>query len=779
MTRLLRLRSWFLKVLKVDIPVLKLVGGSTLDEVCELAMKKLPQEDLVGHMEISGSSEGSPGFSGHSPLQPPLHLQPSTQAQSASAEVSTTPSDDETAVPPGLQTPPPVYTPGSAVTQAPLPLSPHDKDLIQDSKEPKHTSEVLSGTFTGTVPISVGQSRFWFLQLLAEDPTTFNVTSRFHLTGTMRAGDLERALRVVTARHEALRTCFIGNEHDEADQASQVILARSPIRLERETVGSTEEVAAEYERLRAHVFDLARGPLLRLMLMTLSPTSHYLLVSYHHIIMDMASFQVLTSELENVYNGQSLETPPRQYPDFSVAQRQALDNGELDDELGYWRGVFPAGEQPPILPLLPMARSSSRVATASYDVHQVGARLEPALAARVKAVAKAQRSTPFHFYLATLKTMLFSFTDARDLTIGIADANRHDSDTMGSIGFFLNLLTLRFRRRPRLRFADAIVEARETAYSALANSRLPFDVLLGELNIARSALYSPFFQAFFDYRQQTADKQTWCGCRFDLEEMHPGRTAYDISLDVADLGSADVHITLRVQTSIYDKTAANLLLETYRHLVRVLAHDFSLPLEDTPLFSEEQLARGARAGLGPDLISDWPVTLPHRIDQVAQDNPGKVALVDGLGGSLVYAAMIKRIEAIAEVLVEAGVGPNPTSRVLVFQQASVDWICSMLAIMRIGGVYVPLDLRNPMSRLAAQAGHCQPSAVLVDGTTVHDAPGLNVTVVIDVSRVGSAPSAPVANSANPDAPAAILYTSGSTGTPKRIFIRHWGLRNET
>lgn len=753
----------------MDIPVLKLVGGSSLDDVCELAMKKLP-DDLVSQIGAGDAATSSSNAAATQPQAPP-------QPKSTNTGNSSSPSEYETSTP-SRGTPPPADTPDSSVAQTSLPpQSQHKYDMMDSSKLRSGISlEDSSRTFVKSQPISIGQSRFWFLRLLVEDPTTFNVTLSFRLRGNIRVGDLERALRVVAARHESLRTCFIGDEH-EAEQASQKILARSPVRLERKTITSVDEVAAESAKLRAHEFDLASGPLLRLMLLTLSPTSHYLIASYHHIIMDMASFQVLTTELEKVYNGQSLGPPPRQYPDFSMAQRQMLEKGELTDELKYWQEIFPAGEQPPILPLLPMARSSSRVSMTNYAVHQVSTLLDPALAAQIKSVSKAQRSTAFHFYLAAYKAMLFSFTDAQDLTIGIADANRNDSDVIGSIGFFLNLLTLRFRRQPQQSFAEAIVEARNTAYSALGNSRLPFDVLLKELNVGRSSSHSPFFQAFFDYRQQTSDKQTFCNCQFDLEEMHPGSTAYDISLDVADLGS-DVHVTLRVQKGLYDLTAANLLLETYTHFVHILAQDVSLSLQDTPLFSEKQLAQAVQVGLGPNLVSDWPVTLPHRIDQVARENAEKTALLDGLGSSLTYAAMIRRIEAIAEALLKAGAGPD--SRVLVFQQASTDWICSMLAIMRVGGVYVPLDLRNPISRLAAQADHCQPEAVLADDTTISDAPQLKVTNIIDVSRIDPTPStsAVVANSANPDSAAAILYTSGSTGTPKGIIIRHSGIRNE-
>lgn len=181
---------------------------------------------------------------------------------------------------------------------------------------------------------------------------------------------------------------------------------------------------------------------------------------------------------------------------------------------------------------------------------------------------------------------------------------------------------------------------------------------------------------------------------------------------------------------------------------------------------------------GPKLTSDWPETLPHRIDQVAQQNHHKIALADGVGNTLTYSDMMSRIHQISGALKNEGVAAG--TRVLVFQEASSNWVCSMLAIMRIGAIYVPLDLRNPMPRLVAVANDCDPGAVLVDASTVDDAPQLNAARarIINISALGKATSNRVDNCAQPGPPAAILYTSGSTGTPKGIVVTHSGLRNE-
>ncbi len=562
-------RGWFLKELKTDMPVLKVLGGGSVADLCQQALEKSPESLLPNIGAEAKTTESAP---------PRSEMAPKSETSSA-ASVGTSS---------GSQSP--LDTPATHLSP-----SPSTVDLAEAAEKASNLQRAdQEPAYVKSELVSFAQSRFWFLRLLVEDQTAFNVSFYYRVTGNLRFGDFERAVRLVTTRHESLRTCFVADQK-EADLAHQNVLPSSLIRLERKKINSIEELQIEYAAIKAIPFDITSGKLMRLVLLTLSPAEHYLIFNYHHIVMDGVSLQIFLADLEKAYQRQSLGAPPRQLPDFSRNQRATFENGDMDNEILYWRKEFPNGH--PVLPLLPMAKVSSRMPLKSFHVNQVEHRLEPELAARVKAMSKAHGATPFHFYLATFKAMLFRFTDAQDLTIGIADANRNDSDVMGTVGLLLNLLTLRFKYDPSQQFGDCVAEARTKAYEALGNSRVPFDVLLKELNVPRSSSYSPFFQAFFDYRQGHQEKQPFGNTKFEFLELHPGRTAYDITLDITD-SSDSARVIFRTQGGLYDETATQLLLNTFVHLLKIFSSDTSLLLQEPPLFSHEESERALDVGRG-------------------------------------------------------------------------------------------------------------------------------------------------------------------------------------
>ncbi|PSR79071.1 putative hybrid NRPS/PKS enzyme [Coniella lustricola] len=779
-------RGWFLKELKTDVPVLKVLGGGSVADLCQFVLEKLPASLLPSLGNAGKAAQPSKAEAGKakparlSP-RPAKPLKASTRSQSPPSPSSS----DES---------PSAEMPGTPMTEASSHTDGQDKE----------TQEARLEAYTKKEPISFQQARFWYLEKLIEDPTTFNVSFYWRITGSIRIGALERAVQMVVKRHESLRTVFLTEAEEDGSESGstqQAVLGRdsSLVRLEHKKIEKLQDVQAEYNAMKVIPFDLASGRLLRMILLTLSPTQHFLLFNYHHILLDGVSFQNFMLDLDKAYQRQPLGPAPAQMTDVARRQHAALDKGTFDDDIAWWRRALPSN--PPVLPLLPPARVRVRTPVRSYHVHQVEGRLSAEALATVRRVGREFRATAFHVYLAVFKTMLFRFAaddDFQALTIGVADANRGEPDTPGTVELLLNLLTLYFERdggtgssgKHQQTFGEAVAEARTKAYAALAHSRVPFDVLLKELNIGRSATHSPFFQAFMDYWQGTQESMPFGGALMELQELHPGRTAYDMTLDITD-GPDGAIVLLRTQAALYDRTSAQLFLDTYLHLLEVLTSDPSLHLADAPLFSHAQLATGIEAGRGPSMLeSSWVGgTLPHRIDQVAAAHQDQVAVKDGHDSVLTYAGLQDRIEAIAEAMLAPEIGVRQGDRVLVFQDASSDWPCSMLAIMRLGAVYVPLDLRNPLPRLADVAASCQPAAVLVDNTTAKDAPQLVAKClattdgrqvrVLNVSQISAQPSASrIDNKARPENVAAILYTSGSTGQPKGIVVKHSGLRNE-
>lgn len=232
----------------------------------------------------------------------------------------------------------------------------------------------------------------------------------YKITGNLRIGDLERAVRTIGSRQEALRTWFAADEH----VAYQNVTESSKLRLEQKRIANASDVAREYTNLRETQFDIEKGEHMRLVLLTLGPSSHFLLVGYHHILMDGAGFHIFMADLEKAYKNQSLGASPRSMIHFAEEQHEALKNGKFEDALNFWRGEF--ADVPPVLPLMPMARVASRTPLDRFDDQQVHCRLDSDLAARIKQMSKTARSTPVCLSRnATRSNLSATFVEVTDL----------------------------------------------------------------------------------------------------------------------------------------------------------------------------------------------------------------------------------------------------------------------------------------------------------------------------------------------------------------------------
>ncbi|KDB27634.1 hypothetical protein H109_00584 [Trichophyton interdigitale MR816] len=361
--------------------------------------------------------------------------------------------------------------------------------------------------------------------------------------------------------------------------------------------------------------------------------------------------------------------------------------------------------------------------------------------------------------------------DCDEFFIGVADANRTDDKFINTLGFFLNLLPVRFERYAAEKFGDAVQQVRNKVYKGLAHSKLPFDILPDELNVPRSATSTPIFQVFVDYRQGVEEKQKYMGLDAVGEKWHLARTGYDMTLDIVENATGDTRLELRLQKCLYTAKHTKLLLEGYVNLLMAFADSPAVDWNAPDVWDSKTINDAIEVGRGPSLQYEWAPTVMHHIDDVVSQHGTNICLKDGTGKIMTYSQMARRVNSICSALVTANVTEG--DKVAVFQQPTADWVYSLLAIFRAGAVYVPLDLRTPFPRLATIVDQIRPQAILAHSQTLGDMEHINTSAsaVVDITNLPTnSPFMP--NLAKPGAPAVILFTSGSTGTPKGININH-------
>ncbi|EAQ90441.1 hypothetical protein CHGG_02376 [Chaetomium globosum CBS 148.51] len=459
------LRTWFLKELDVDVPVLKILSpGETVKSLAEEAMAKIPAEivDLSKLAEGSADVSGAPAPAAVQPVQPapvpvpvPVTKKAIDQVSEASGVSATTPStraETDASSSPAL-----VSTPGTSLER---PDQEEDKQLFQPPPRPKPT----------TLQHRLPRQAYWAGSASTTSP---------------------KPSRRAAQRHETLRTRFFWST-DDSRTPMQGILSQTLVRLETATIETEAQASEELEAMRKYEWNLGDWVPLRIKLLTLSETSHYLILGSHHISMDGHSFSVFLLDIHQAYNNPARPLPPMpstsQARAFGAHQIAAYESGQMRPAIEHYKTTLPAADLARPIELFPFARTKVRPPLDRYGTHVARAHLGPDTTAKLKTLARGRRATSFHAYLGALQALLFRLLPA-DTTervyIGIADANRLDSRFAASVGNFLNVLPLRFDRDAAT-FGQAIETARDKARDALKHSALPFDLLLDEVGVPRS-----------------------------------------------------------------------------------------------------------------------------------------------------------------------------------------------------------------------------------------------------------------------------------------------------
>ncbi|WP_457334934.1 amino acid adenylation domain-containing protein [Rhizobacter sp. P5_C2] len=614
------------------------------------------------------------------------------------------------------------------------------------------------------LPLSHAQQRQWFLWQLDPGSSAYHVRLGLRLRGVLDTAALQASLDALAARHEPLRTRF---ELADDGTPRQLILTPRPIAL----------AALDLQGLLDTPFDLRSGPPWRVGLLRVRDDEHQLVVVMHHIVSDGASMQLFVDELAEGYAARaagqspSLALPRVQYADHALWQRDDLAAGEAARQLAWWRAALAHdGAEEPILAL---ATDHPRRPQAGYTAVRHAFTLPEPLRAALQAVAQGQGATLSMLLLGVFQGLLYRCTGQRDVRVGVPVANRARPEAQALIGLFVNTLVLRNRLGGRTTLGQLVAQARDASLGAQAHAELPFDLLVEALQPERSLGVSPLFQVMFNHiGEDPRLLRSLPGLSVESLPLPELAAQFELTLEVREQTGAPLELSFVYAAELFDASTIERFGARLLALLDALAQRPAQALGDVDLLGADEQAQLDAWGVDTQRFDDWlPV---HRsFEQRVRESPSAIAL-HFADETLDRAELNRRVNRLAHCLIARGVGPE--TRVGIALERSVAMMVGILAVLKAGAAYVPLDTELPAERLAWMIGDSGVALVLTHAA-VHGRLPVIAAPVLDLDTLATAaehdddPQIPI----HAEQLAYVIYTSGSTGTPKGAAVRHQAL----
>ncbi|GAA3849312.1 hypothetical protein GCM10022243_14100 [Saccharothrix violaceirubra] len=617
----------------------------------------------------------------------------------------------------------------------------------------------------GTLPLSTGQSRLWFLDQLRPGSLEWVTPIFLRVSRDIPSDTVRAALNALEVRHEVLRTTYVSEQGVPAQRIGD------PGKVELTLVEGDEPHRLDQVRAQlSRGFDLAGGPLWRALLMPVSDDESLLLLTVHHIACDGWSSVVLERELRELIAAHQGDREPDlpavglHYADFALWQHEHVTGEQVERDLAYWRANL-AG-------LGPLELSTDRPRPAERDARggMVAFDVPPALANRLADLGRRQGATPYMAFLACYMVLLARYTDQGDIAVGSPVAGRDRPELADLVGFFLNSVVVRGDLGDDPTFADALVRVRDAARGAFAHQVAPFDRVVDALDVPRDLSRTPLYQVSFDFHEEgltgTTDDAS------DVDEFADAwRVAKtDLTLLMQRRGDGGVTGYLEYAAALFDRSTVERFVGHFLGLVEAATADAGKRLSALEFLDEAEhallVARPADPGYAVDrglhaVFAESAARFPH-----------STALVFG-DEVLSYRELNERANRLARHLVSVGVTPG--SLVGICQPRTDDLLVSVLGVLKAGAAYLPLDPAVPDERLKFMVEDADVSVVLTHAAVATDF-FTGVRVVLDDERQAAAIAAhdasDVDNGTGVDDPIYVIYTSGSTGRPKGVRLTH-------
>ncbi|WP_163182208.1 non-ribosomal peptide synthetase DhbF [Bacillus subtilis] len=637
------------------------------------------------------------------------------------------------------------------------------------------------------IPLSFAQRRLWFLHCLEGPSPTYNIPVAVRLSGELDQGLLKAALYDLVCRHESLRTIFPESQGTSYQHVLDADQAHPELHV---TEIAEKELSDRLAEAVRYSFDLAAEPAFRAELFVIGPDEYVLLLLVHHIVGDGWSLTPLTRDLGTAYaarcHGRSPEWAPLavQYADYALWQQELLGNEDnpnslIAGQLAFWKETLKNLPDQLELPI-----DYSRPAEPSHDGDTIHFRIEPEFHKRLQELARTNRVSLFMVLQSGLAALLTRLGAGTDIPIGSPIAGRNDDALGDLVGLFINTLVLRTDTSGDPSFRELLDRVRKVNLAAYDNQDLPFERLVEVLNPARSRATHPLFQIMLAF-QNTPDAELHLpDMESSLRINSVGSAKFDLTLEISEDRLADgtpngMEGLLEYSTDLFKRETAQALADRLMRLLEAAESDPDEQIGNLDILAPEERS---------SMVADWQsvsekiphACLPEQFEKQAALRPDAIAVVYE-NQALNYAELNERANRLARMLISEGVGPEQF--VALALPRSLEMAVGLLAVLKAGAAYLPLDPDYPADRIAFMLKDAKPAFIMTNTKAANHIPPVeNVPKIVldDPELAEKLNTYPAGNPKNKDRTqplsplntAYVIYTSGSTGVPKGVMIPH-------
>lgn len=646
------------------------------------------------------------------------------------------------------------------------------RKLKQNGITPLQSGPVKS-VLESDLPLSSSQLRLWFLNKLNPDSPAYNLATLFDINGPFKSDCALRAIESVVERHDVFRTTF----DESVNGPSLHIHKRLNFKFESldlsNSVCSKETWVNEIRTRSVKPYDLSNGPLLRILIITLSENHHILSVMTHHIITDGWSMSVFLKDFTQFYHcftfsiAPTLRELPYRFADYTKWQHNRSANLN-NDSIDYWKNTLSAP-----LPVMTLPTFKDRPLIRTFEGSAISFSIDKSASQKIESLSKNGHTTVFTILLGIFYTLLYRYSGQQDIIIGSPVANRNSTEVEDLIGFFLNMVPLRINCPKVISFKELLELLKNITTNAFAHQDVPFDRLVEIGSPQRELNHHPVYQVMFAFQNFPLETIKIDNTTFRPSLVNRGASEYDLSLYMW-MESGTLNGFFEYSTELFDKELIENMSNHFVNIILNIIDNPDLKISDIPLLNSKETEKIIGAWNNTDQFFSQTECVHDLFDKFSKLFPEATAVISE-DGSFTYNDLDSISDRIAFGLIKKGIGKGEC--VGVYLNRSSEIVPTLLGILKSGAGYVPLDPNLPQDRLAYMVEDSGLKIIITQQSLQSSVPSTQNSVSIlyietDFNHQFSFCKSELSGKASPDSLAYLIYTSGSTGKPKGVRIQH-------